>query len=394
MIRKRITALILCLSLILGFGVLAAGGSEGESLVTLSYLKQIFSDGAFKKAEESGQTLKNNATTRLDNALASAVANATSRMDSILAATVEQKVIDKILSQPEVIIETKTEQVNLYKGDRIIGRPGAGIILQSGTGSICGPSGSEVLNVTTGSTRKPGFDIKDGIYYMVLESDGSGVEITSVEATALIKDGAYIVRGYKEQYTVYADMLYDLGLFKGTGSGYELVRAPNRQEALIMLIRLLGEEQIALKYDASKMTFKDVVGWEDGKRYIAYGAAMKYTNGVSKTEFGQHDTADANMYLTFVLRALGYKDSGTNPDFVWNKTSQKLAVEIGLLTEEQCADMVANGLRRDHVVLISVNALFKAVQGEGTTLAEKLVKANVFTQEQLNSVIEKLLAIQ
>lgn len=378
----------------LGFGVLAAGGSEGESLVTLSYLNEVFTNGAFKKAAESGNTLKENATNRLDNALNSAIANAISRMDSILASSVEKKVIDKILSEPEIIIETKTEEVSLYVGDRIIGRPGAGIILQTGTGTICGPSGSEVLNVTTGSTRKPGFDIKEGIYYMVLEGDGSGVEITSANATALIKDGAYIVRGYEEQYTVYADMLYDLGLFKGTGSGYELVRAPNRQEALIMLIRLLGEEAIAMKFDPNNMTFKDVVGWEDGKRYVAYGAAKKYTNGVSKTEFGQHDIADANMYLTFVLRALGYKDSGANPDFVWNKTSQSLAVKIGLLSEEQCRDMVANGLRRDHVVLISVNALFKAVQGEGVTLAEKLLMANVFSRDQLNTVIEKLLVIQ
>lgn len=394
MIKRRLIAIVLCLSLVLGFGVLAAGGSEGESLVTLSYLKQIFTDGAFKKAEEAGNTLKNNANKRVEDALNAAMSNAISKMDNILASSVENKVIDKILSQPEIIIETKTEEVELYVGDRIIGRPGAGVILQSGTGEICGPSGSEVLNVTTGSTRTPGFTIKEGIYYMILENNASGIKITSANAKALIKDGAYIVREYEEQYTFYADLLSELGLFKGTNQGYELVRAPNRQESLIMLIRLLGEEAEALKYDYSKMAFTDVTGWEDGRRYIAYGAAKKYTNGVSATQFGQYNTADANMYITFVLRALGYKDSGANPDFVWNQTSQTLAVEIGLLTEEQREDMNLNGLRRDHVVLISVNALFKSIQGEGRTLAEKLVVSNAITQDKLNSVIEKLLLNQ
>jgi hypothetical protein len=229
---------------------------------------------------------------------------------------------------------------------------------------------------------------------MILENDMSGVKITSSNAKALIKDGAYIVREYEEQYEFYADILNELGLFKGTNKGYELVRAPNRQEALIMLIRLLGEEGVALKYDYKGMPFKDVTGWEDGRRYIAYGAAKKYTNGISATAFGQSNMADANMYITFDLRALGYKDSGANPDFIWDKTSQSLAVEIGLLTTEQCEDMRLNGLRRDHVVLISVNALFKSVQGEGRTLAEKLLASNAIEQDKLNSVIEKLLAKQ
>ena len=131
---------------------------------------------------------------------------------------------------------------------------------------------------------------------MILENDASGIKITSQNAKALIKDGAYIVREYEEQYTFYADLLNELGLFKGTNQGYELVRAPNRQEALIMLIRLLGEEENALKYDYNNMPFKDVTGWADGRRYIAYGAAKKYTNGVSATEFGQSNIADANMY--------------------------------------------------------------------------------------------------
>lgn len=37
-----------------------------------------------------------------------------------------------------------------------------------------------------------------------------------------------------------ADRLSDLGLFQGTGNGYQLDRAPTRAEAATMLVRLLG----------------------------------------------------------------------------------------------------------------------------------------------------------
>lgn len=58
---------------------------------------------------------------------------------------------------------------------------------------------------------------------------------------------------YTPKYTVYADGLYELGLFRGTGTDkdgkpvYELGRTPTRAEALTLLIRLLGEEEEALE---------------------------------------------------------------------------------------------------------------------------------------------------
>ena len=42
-----------------------------------------------------------------------------------------------------------------------------------------------------------------------------------------------------------ADRLYDLGLFKGTGSGYALEGTATRMQGLIMLTRLLGEKEEA-----------------------------------------------------------------------------------------------------------------------------------------------------
>ena len=43
-----------------------------------------------------------------------------------------------------------------------------------------------------------------------------------------------------------AQMLYDLGLFKGTDKGFALEKSMTRAEASVMLTRLLGAEKTAL----------------------------------------------------------------------------------------------------------------------------------------------------
>jgi len=389
--KKRIVVLGLCLALILVIFAAATGGSEGDSLVSLSFVTEFFNNNIFSKVTETSNNVSNNAAANVDAALNAYKESAYGRMDGILLASVTDRVIKKIKANPELIVELRTEEVKLYKGDKIVGRPGSGVILKEGTGKIYGPANAEVLNVTTGTTRLPGFTIKEGIYYMMLNNDKSGIIITSDTATALIKDGAYIIPSYEVKYEKYADILYDLGLFKGSDNGYELSRAATRHEAVIMLIRLLGEEKEALAFDSSDMPFTDVVGWEDGKKYIAYAAHRNYVNGVGDGRFDQYGVASAHMYITLVLRAMGYTDSGDNPDFIWNSTSIDLAVELGFITEEQSQDMLKEGLRRDHVVLISLNAVFKQIKGKDYTLAQKLMDKGVVTQEQINSAITQLL---
>ena len=65
-----------------------------------------------------------------------------------------------------------------------------------------------------------------------------------------------------------ADRLHDLGLFRGTGSGYALDKTATRMQGLIMLIRLLGEEEEALSF-TDPCPFTDVASG-DPSRYAAY----------------------------------------------------------------------------------------------------------------------------
>lgn len=163
-----------------------------------------------------------------------------------------------------------------------------------------------------------------------------------------------------------ASSLRDAGLFKGTQNGFELDRPATRQEALLMLIRLLGLEDEASAC-TEECPFTDVSAW--WKPYIAYAYKMGYTTGsVFDTEKGIYlfgtGTADAKMYCTFVLRALGYSDR--NGDFSYS-AAVDFARSVGIIPQE--AD-TADFLRAD-VVYVSYAALSAEVSGGGT-LGEKL----------------------
>lgn len=173
-----------------------------------------------------------------------------------------------------------------------------------------------------------------------------------------------------------ADYLYELGLFRGTGTDntgvpvFELDRSPNRAEALVMLLRLMGLEQEALNSSYTH-PFTDVSGWNEP--YIAYAYNMGITKGVSETRFGANDKATASMYITFVLRALGYTDSGNSPDFSYSG-SISFAVEIGLADEGLLED---TDFTRGDVAVISRNALSQPLRDSQETLYQRLVDDGV-----------------
>lgn len=175
-----------------------------------------------------------------------------------------------------------------------------------------------------------------------------------------------------------AEDLKSLGLFKGVSeTDFALNRAPTRAEALVMLIRLLGEEKEAESYDA-KHPFTDVPDW--AKAYVAYGFDMGYTKGISEEKFGSDVFANEEMYLTFVLRSLGYSDA--EGDFSWDNPYE-LAKTAGIISGESKDEFT-----RGDVVIISKAALSALTEkGKGVTLGEKLISDGVFTRETYNKVI-------
>lgn len=170
-----------------------------------------------------------------------------------------------------------------------------------------------------------------------------------------------------------AETLRDLGLFKGVSdTNFALDRAPTRIEAIVMLIRLLGEEQKALDSTASH-PFTDVPEWADS--YVGYAFSTGLANGVSSDRFGTGD-ANAAMYLTFVLRSLGYSDKD-DADFSWDDPFS-LAERTGILP---IIVTTKNFLRAD-TVSVSYAALNARLKDSEKTLSEKLVDAGALDAEK------------
>ena len=166
-----------------------------------------------------------------------------------------------------------------------------------------------------------------------------------------------------------AQFLNALGLFAGTDKGYELERGMTRIEAVIMAIRLLGKNDEA-KWGYFEHPFVDAPEWTFANEYIGYAYENNITFGVDDTHFGPSTPATAQMYVSFVLRALGYTDTYNN----W----KILGEQTGIFPED--VDLV-NFTRAD-AVLISRAALDAKMADSDMTLSESLMENWVYTDLQ------------
>lgn len=171
-----------------------------------------------------------------------------------------------------------------------------------------------------------------------------------------------------------ASSLYELGLFSGTGKDkngnpiYSLDSIPTRNQAVAMLVRLLGKAGTA-ESETWETPFTDVVKW--AKPYVGYAYENGLTVGTSKTTYGGELPITPNQYLTFTLRALGYI-SGV--DFEYSK-AWEFSDRIGLTTGEYNDDTKV--FTRADIVTISYNALSCTLKGTDGTLINQLLSDGV-----------------
>lgn len=196
-------------------------------------------------------------------------------------------------------------------------------------------------------------------------------KILAVVLTAVLLLSSVSVFAYDPtEAQLKADTLNALGLFKGTDKGYELEKPLTRLEALIMLIRLSGNEMNALyPEEEMKHPFTDAPDWEGAESYMAYGYHNKITAGVSETEFAPNAQASLQMFVTFVLRALGYEDN------VWENW-ETLGVQAGIIS---AATDKTSFLRGD-AAIISRAALDAKLYNSDKTLKEALVESYIINE--------------
>lgn len=169
-----------------------------------------------------------------------------------------------------------------------------------------------------------------------------------------------------------AQMLYDLGLFKGTDKGFALEKSMTRAEASVMLTRLLGAEKTALA-GKWKHPFTDVPQWAD--KYVGWLYQNGLTKGVSATLYGSQHNVTCGQYCIFLTRAHLDADSYQGTAFVDNDEVRQ--------TDEE-------GFIRGDAVSLSARLLSTNYAKNGDesdrSVAEKLIDDGVFTAEQFKNV--------
>ena len=376
--KLRVPALALALLLLFAGATALAAGSAADPLLSRAYWESVFTT----PLSQYWETVRSVTALSLQGKVDGMQSALDAYVEKAAARRYAEALSDQIQAETARLLQSGAatggmRAVTLQKGDRITGTPGAGVLFLTGSGKICGKAGSSVLNVASGALRTPGQEIRAQVLYLILADDGSGLEVTSQSARVLVKDGARA--GYEVQYSRYAEALRALGLFRGTGSGDALDRAPTRHEALVMLLRLLGEEQAALA-ETGAYPFSDTPVWKGGSSYITYAYAKGYTTGSGKNTFSPENPSGLEQYLTFILRSLGYRDG---VDFTWNDTSRALALQLGIVTQSELDAIAQSGFYRDHVVLLSYRALSAPCKDGSGTLADRLVSQGTVTAEAL-----------
>ena len=189
--------------------------------------------------------------------------------------------------------------------------------------------------------------------------------------------------------------LYKLGLMQGVSTdedgepNFGLDRPPNRLQALILTIRLLGLEEEALAYEGEN-PFADVTAASQVP-YVAYGFDKGITTGVSASSFSPTRLVTLREFTTFLLRVLGYDDR--EGDFLYVKALE-MAVEVGLYSEEMVEDLSEGEFLRAEAVAAMVAALLTNIKdSDEILLIDTLVEAEVFTREKADAFIEVVTAV-
>lgn len=170
-----------------------------------------------------------------------------------------------------------------------------------------------------------------------------------------------------------AELLSSIGVFRGTGKGFDLDRAPTRLEAAVMLVRMNGAEADAQTWYAQGMTahpFGDVPAW--GGSYVAWLYENGMTRGMSASRFGADLSCRAKDYAVFLLRAMGYVD---DEDFTYAE-AEAYAASLGFYLPE----LFGGTFTRGDLAVMTWFALVAPCK-EGGTLLEQLTDAGAVDRD-------------
>lgn len=318
------------LGLILVFALLTAGAyaaAAGDSLISLSYLRDTFFPKAVQAGEEAGNAL-------LDKTYDSAV----QQLDMLSGGTGESG------------LSSDTLRRQTWTDGQIITLPtGASFLMLDGSATVVHTGA--VIDVTAGAEVSSGSTLSRNHRYVVGEDTQAAVTVRSGEA-ALGVQGSYTLMAGKGQHTPFYDVsqsdwyyapvgyAYEKGLFSGMDANHF---APGSSMNRAMLVSVL--HRLAGSPTAGQTSFSDVPGDAWYAKAVLWGTAQGITSGTGNGRFspdGQvtREQAVAMMY-NYAVKYMGL-ETGTGADLTkyadlnrlssWARPAMAWAVEQGIVS--------------------------------------------------------------
>lgn len=326
-LRSLGTALVLVM---LAAGAYAA--SSGDSLISLSYLKNTF----FPQAVQAGEEKAN-------QALQDAYDNALDQLEAASQTTPS--------GGGQSSSYSATLQPRVWSDGQTITLPtGSGVLMLEGTARLT--HGGAVVDTTDGTEAASGTVLTPGHRYLVAESTSAQVAVLSGEAVLGLQ-GGYALTAGKTQHTPFYDVsqndwfytqvnyAYTQGLFSGMDKNhFDPGGSMNRAMLLSVLYRLAGSPA-----QSGGPSFVDVPDGQWYSQAIRWGAAQGITSGTGENRFSPFDPVTreqtvtllynyTTQYLKREVRAQGslsgYRDQGLVSG--WSRPALAWAVGEGVIS--------------------------------------------------------------
>ncbi len=323
------------LGLALAFCLLTAGAyaaASGDSLISLSYLRESFFPKAVQAGEEAGNKLLQQT---YDNALAT--------LDAGEGAGAAGSYSD-------------TLQRREWPDGQIVTLPtGAGFLMLDGSATLVHTGA--VIDVTAGGEVPSGSALTRNHRYLVGENTNAAVTVRSGQAAIGIQ-GSYALTGGKTEHTPFYDVsqtdwfyapvgyAYEKGLFSGMDANhFSPGSSMNRAMLMSVLHRLAGSPQTT-----AQIAFNDVPGSSWYTQAVLWGASQGITSGTGNGNFNPDGQVTREQAVAMMYNfAVKYKDltGGAGADLSgyadlnrlsgWARPAMAWAVEQGIVSG------VANG---------------------------------------------------
>lgn len=347
---KKAAALLLCAGLLVG-GALAAGLGEEDSLITLSYLEEIFIPDAVSRGFARAKTALDETFETVSDVLESLADGYFYRVGEGEAGGYSDRY----------------KRRTYHAGDLLSMQTGTGIVVEAG--SVAVTHNGTLVNVTTGQTVPSGTSLAVNCRYLVAEDTQADFLVES-DAVRLSVEGDYIVQPGGKQTTPFTDItvhdwyrdavneVYRRGLFAGTGDGSIFAPKVKLDRAMMMtvLFHLAGdpdEERFA-----ADATFPDVKAGEWYESYVRWAAQQGISAGYGDGNFRPLQTLTyrevvqflynfARSYLKLELTQRadlsGYAGVEILRQDGWGEDAMSWAVAAGIITQLRPNEYPARG---------------------------------------------------